>query len=178
MIEEFATRRLRRYTETSLSHWQCRWVIDEKISDRIVVLSLRVVTTVLEEVVTRRSRWYTERAWAHLLYLTSSHSSIYVKNRELKKTIRTHSLSLIKVTIHSTSTWHKLNQEKERVTQYNHTLSSHCVHLSFITYFSAQWMTIIEQENAALRMLQSRASRVQRKRLSSLNQESNQNIVV
>ena len=56
MIEEFATRQLRRYTETSSSHRQCCQVIDEKISDRIVILSLRVVTTVLEEVVTRRSR--------------------------------------------------------------------------------------------------------------------------
>ena len=47
----------------------------------------------------------------------------------------------------STSTWHKLNQEKKRVIQYNHTLFSHRAHLSFITHFSAQWMTIIEQEN-------------------------------
>ena len=52
------------------------------------------------------------------------------------------------LTIYSTSTWHKSNQEKKRIIQYNHTLSSHHVHLSFITYFSAQWMTIIEQENA------------------------------
>ncbi len=52
------------------------------------------------------------------------------------------------LTIYSTSTWHKSNQEKERIIQYNHTLSSHRARLSFITYFSAQWMTIIEQENA------------------------------
>ncbi len=52
------------------------------------------------------------------------------------------------LTIYSTSTWHKSNQKKKRVIQYNHTLSSHHVHLSFITYFSAQWMIIIEQENA------------------------------
>ncbi len=52
------------------------------------------------------------------------------------------------LTIYSTSTWHKSNQEKKRVIQYNHTLSSHRARLSFITYFSAQWMTIIEQENA------------------------------
>ena len=56
MIEEFATHRSRRYTETSSSHRQYRRVIDEKISDRIVDLSLRVVITVLEEVMTRRSR--------------------------------------------------------------------------------------------------------------------------
>ena len=48
------------------------------------------------------------------------------------------------LTIHSMSTWHKSNQKKKRVTQYNHTLSLHHVYLSFITYFSAQWMTIIE----------------------------------
>ncbi len=47
--------------------------------------------------------------------------------------------------------WHKSNQEKKRIIQYNHTLSSHCAHLSFITHFSAQWMIIIEQENAVLR---------------------------
>ncbi len=52
------------------------------------------------------------------------------------------------LTIYSTSTWHKSNQEKKRIIQYNNTLSSHHVHLSFITYFSAQWMTIIKQENA------------------------------
>ncbi len=52
------------------------------------------------------------------------------------------------LTIYSTSTWHKSNQEKKRVIQYNHTLSSHRARLSFIIYFSAQWMTIIEQENA------------------------------
>jgi len=36
VIEELMTRWLRWYTETSSSHRQCRWVIDEKISDRIV----------------------------------------------------------------------------------------------------------------------------------------------
>ena len=52
------------------------------------------------------------------------------------------------LTIYSTSTWHKSNQEKKRIIQYNHILSLHHAHFSFITYFSAQWMTIIEQENA------------------------------
>jgi len=52
VVEEFATRQLRQYTEMSSSHQQCYQVIDEKISDKIVVLSLRVVTTMLEEVVT------------------------------------------------------------------------------------------------------------------------------
>ena len=35
VIKEMMTRQSRWYIETSLSHWQCRWVIDEKISDRI-----------------------------------------------------------------------------------------------------------------------------------------------
>ena len=126
------------------------------------MMSLRVVTTVLEGVVTCRSRWYTEKTWAHLLYLTSSHISIYVKNRERRRTIRTHSSLSIRVkssndcdrtpilTIHSTSTWHKSNQEKKRIIQYNHILSFHRVRLSFIIYFSAQWMAIIERENTAI----------------------------
>ncbi len=162
VIEEFATHQLRQYIETSSLHQQCHQVIDEKISDRIVNLSLRVMTTMLEEVVTRWSCWYTEKTWAHLLYLMSSHISIYMKNWERRRTIRTHSSLSIRVksfnncdctsilTIHSTSTWHKSNQEKERIIQYNHTLSSHRVHLSFIIYFSAQWMTIIEWENTAI----------------------------
>ncbi len=62
VVEEFATHQLRRYTETSSSHRQCCQVIDEKISGRIVDLSLKVVITVLEEVVTHRSHWYTEKA--------------------------------------------------------------------------------------------------------------------
>ncbi len=151
-----------KYTEMSSSHWQCYQVIDEKISDKIVNLSLRVVITMLEEVVTRWSCWYTERAWTHLFYLTSSHISIYVKNWECRRMIRMHSSLSIRVkssndcdytfilTIHSTSTWHKSNQKKKRIIQYNHTLSSHHVHLSFIIYFSAQWMTIIERENTAI----------------------------
>ncbi len=162
MIEEFAIHWLHRYTEMSSSHWEYHWVIDEKISDRIVNLSLRIVTIVLKEVVTSWSRWYTERVWTHLLYLTSSHISIYVKNWECRRIIRMYSFLLIKVKsfndcnctfiliIHSTSAQHKSNQEKKRIIQYNHTLSFHHVHLSFIIYFSAQWMTIIERENTAI----------------------------
>ncbi len=143
-------------------HRQCYQVIDEKILNRIVNLSLRVMITMLEEVVTRRSCWYIERAWTHLFYLTSSHISIYVKNWERRRMIRMHSSLLIRVkssnncncifilTIHSTFTWHKSNQKKKKIIQYNHTLSSHYVHLSFIIYFSAQWMTIIERENTAI----------------------------
>ncbi len=73
-------------------------------------MSLRVVTTVLEEVVTRRSRWYTEETWAHLLYLTSSHTSIYVKNWESMRTIRTHSLLSIRV-MHRTIAIARLYQQ-------------------------------------------------------------------
>ena len=52
VIEEFATCWSRWYTKTSSSHWQCCWVIDEKILNEIVNLSLKVVTTVLKEVMT------------------------------------------------------------------------------------------------------------------------------
>ena len=53
---EICNHRLRRYTETSSSHRQCHQVIDEKISsDRIVVLSLRIMITMFEEVVIHRS---------------------------------------------------------------------------------------------------------------------------
>ncbi len=47
-------------------------------------MSLKVVITVLEEVVTRQSCWYIKRVWVHLFYLTSSHTFIYV--RSTKKT--------------------------------------------------------------------------------------------
>ncbi len=36
VIEELITHQLHQYTETFSSHQQCCWVIDEKISDRIV----------------------------------------------------------------------------------------------------------------------------------------------
>ncbi len=97
VVEEFATHWLHWYTETSSSHQQCHWVIDEKISDRIVDLSLKVVITVLKKVVTCWSRWYIEKTWAHLFYLTSSHISIYVKNWERRRMIRMHSSLSIRV---------------------------------------------------------------------------------
>ncbi len=162
VIEEFAIHQSCQYIETSLSHQQYHQVINEKISDKIVDFSLRVVITMLEEVVTCWSCWYIERTWTHLLYLMSSHIFIYVKNWERRRMIRTHSSLLIRVksfndcncmfilTIYSTSMWHKSNQEKKRIIQYNHILSSHHVHLSFIIYFSAQWMTIIEWENTVI----------------------------
>ncbi len=52
MIEEFAIHQSCQYIETSLSHQQYHQVINEKISDKIVDFSLRVVITMLEEVVT------------------------------------------------------------------------------------------------------------------------------
>ncbi len=36
MIEELMTRWLHQYIETSSSHQQCHWIINEKISDKIV----------------------------------------------------------------------------------------------------------------------------------------------
>ncbi len=116
----------------------------------------------LKEIVTCQSRWYIETAWVHLFYLMSSHIFIYMKNWERRRMIKTHSSLLIKVksfndcncifilTIHSTSTWYKSNQEKKRIIQYNHILSFHHMHISFIIYFSAQLMTIIEWENIVI----------------------------
>ncbi len=187
VIEEFAIRRSRRYTETSSSHRRCRRVIDEKISDRIVDLSLRIVTTVLKEVVTRRSRWYTERAWAHLLYLTSSHISIYVKNWERRRMIRTHSSLLIRVksfndcdrtsilTIHSTSTWHKSNQEKERIIQYI-TLYLFIVCVSLSSYISLlnEWQSLSERTQLSTTTTSITGAK---ETSSSSNRESDRNIV-
>ncbi len=38
VIKELMTCWLRQYIETSSSHWQCCQVIDEKVSDRIVMI--------------------------------------------------------------------------------------------------------------------------------------------
>jgi len=142
--------------KTSSSNQQCRWVIDEKISGRIVISSIE-----------RRdySAWRSSDSSITLIYwkdLSSSSllnvkSFIYSREKSRAQENDQNTFSFIDqsqtlndcdcmsiLTIHSTSTWHKSNQEKKRVTQYNYTLSSHHVHLSFITYFSAQWMTIIE----------------------------------
>jgi len=142
--------------ETSSLHWQCHQVIDEKISGKIVVLSIE-----------RRdyNAWRSNDLLIMLIYWKSLSSSslldiksfIYSREKSRAQENDQNAFSFIDqsqtsndcdrtfiLTIHSTSTWHKSNQEKKRVTQYNHTLSSHRVHLSFITYFSAQWMTIIE----------------------------------
>ncbi len=140
----------------SLSHQQCHQVINEKISDRIVISSIE-----------RRdySAWKSNDLSITLIYWEDLNSSFLL---DIKSFIYSHeklraqendqnAFSFIDqsqtlndcdcmsiLTIHSTSTWHKSNQEKKRIIQYNHTLSSHHVHLSFITYFSAQWMIIIE----------------------------------
>jgi len=39
VIKEFATHQLHQYVETFSSHQQCHQVIDEKISDRIIILN-------------------------------------------------------------------------------------------------------------------------------------------
>jgi len=139
--------------ETSLSHQQ---VIDEKISDKIVISSIESRDY---------SAWRSNDLSITLIYWKNLSSSslldiksfIYLRKKSRVQENDQNAFSFIDqsqtlndcnrmfiLTIHSTSTWHKSNQEKKRVTQYNHTLSFHHVHLSFITYFSAQWMTIIE----------------------------------
>ena len=142
--------------EMSSSHRQYYWVIDEKISDRIVISSIE-----------RRdySAWRSSDSLITLIYWKSLSSSslldiksfIYSREKSKAQENDQNAFSFINqsqtlndcdcmsiLTIHSTFTWYKSNQEKKRITQYNHTLSFHHVHLSFITYFSAQWMIIIE----------------------------------
>ncbi len=126
-------------------------------------MSLEFILHVIEEVVIYWSRWYTERTWTHLLYLTSSHAFIYVKNQEHMRTIRMHSLLLIRAkhwTIAITHLYqqsiqhlHDISQEQNKIIQYNHTLSFHHVHLSFITYFFAWWMIIIKQKNIVFNII-------------------------
>ncbi len=142
--------------ETSSSHRQCHQVIDEKISGRIVISSIE-----RRDYSARRSSdsSITLIYWEDLSSpsLLDVKSFIYSREKLRAQENNQNAFSFIDqsqtsndcdctsiLTIHSTSTWHKSNQEKKRITQYNHTLSSHRVHLSFITYFSAQWMTIIE----------------------------------
>ncbi len=156
VIEEMMTCWSHQYTETSSSHQQCHQVIDEKISDKIVISSIE-------------SRDYSARRSSDssitLIYWRNLNSSslldvksyIYLCEKLRVQESDQNAFSSIDqsqtsndcdctfiLTIYSTFMWHKSSQEKKRVIQYNHTLSSHHVHLSFITYFSAQWMTIIE----------------------------------
>ncbi len=148
------------YTETSSSHQQCRWVIDEKISDRIVVSSIES----RDYSVQRSSDLSITLIYWESLSLSSLldvKSYIYLREKSRAQESDQNAFSSIDqsqtsndcdcmfiLTIYSTSTWYKSSQEKKKIIQYNHTLSSHHARLSFITYFSAQWMTIIEQENA------------------------------
>ena len=146
--------------ETSSSHRQCRQVIDGKISGRIVVSSIE-----RRDYSARRSSdlSITLIYWESLSSpsLLDVKSFIYSRGKSRAQENDQNAFSFIDqsqtsndcdrtpiLTIHSTSTWHKSNQEKKRVIQYNHTLSPHLARLSSITYFSAQWMAIIEQENA------------------------------
>ncbi len=99
------------------------------------------------------------------LLITTSRASIYVSDRKHMRTIRIvvissrlHSLLSIRAK-HQTTAIARLyqqliqrlrdtSQEQNRILWYNHTLSSHRVHFSFITYFFVRWMTIIEQKNS------------------------------
>ena len=140
----------------SSSHWQCYQVIDEKISDRIVISSIerRDYSAQRSSDSSIRLIYWRDLNSSSLLDIKSfiySHEKSRVQENDQNafsfidqsQTLNDYDCMFI-LTIHSTSTWHKSNQKKKRVTQYNHTLSSHHVHLFFITYFSVQWMTIIE----------------------------------
>ncbi len=160
VIKEMIICRSRQYTETSSSHQQCHQVIDEKISDRIVVSSIKSRDYSVQR---SSDSLITLIYWENLnsSSLLDVKSYIYLREKLRAQESNQNAFSSIDqsqtlndcdrtfiLTIYSTSTWYKSSQEKKRIIQYNHTLSSHHAHLSFITYFSAQWMTIIEQENA------------------------------
>ncbi len=147
--------------KTSLSHRQCHQVIDKKISDKIVVSNDESESC---DYNAQRS----DDSSITLIYWKDLNSSSLLDVKSyiyLREKLRVHENNqnafftidqshasndcnrTFILTIYSTSTWHKSNQEKKRVIQYNHILSFHHVHFSFITYFLTQWMTIIEQEN-------------------------------
>ncbi len=147
--------------ETSSSYRQCHQVIDEKISDKIIVSddesesrdysaqrsSDSLITLIYWESLSSSSL-LDIKSYIYLCEKLRAHEN----DQNAFFTIdQSHALNdcdcTFILTIYSTSTWHKSNQEKKRIIQYNHTLSLHHAHLSFITYFSTQWMTIIEQEN-------------------------------
>ncbi len=160
VIKEMMTRWSHQYTETSSSHQQYHRVINEKILDRIIISSIESHDY---------SAWRSSDSSITLIYWEDLNSSslldvksyIYLREKlraqendqnaffsiNQNQTLNDCDCTSI-LTIYSTSTWHKSCQEKKRIIQYNHTLFSHYAHLFFITYFSAQWMTIIEQENA------------------------------
>jgi len=129
VIEEVMTHWLRWYTETSSSHRQCYQVIDEKISDRIIISD--------DE---SESRDYSARRSSDLLitliYWESLNSSSLLDVKSyiyLREKLRTHENDqnafftidqshasndcdcTFILTIYSMSTWHKLNQEQNRI---------------------------------------------------------------
>jgi len=115
--------------------------------------------TVFKEVVTCQSCWYTEKV-LNSSFLLDVKSYIYLHEKLKVHENDQNTFSTIDqnhvlndcdctfiLTIYSMFTWHKSNQKKKRIIQYNHTLSFHHSRLSFIIYFSARWMTIIKQKN-------------------------------
>jgi len=129
VIEEFATYWLYQYIEISSSHWQCHQVIDEKISNKIVVSDD-------ESESHNYSAWKSSDLLIMLIYwkelnlssLLDIKSYIYLRER-LKvhendqnafSTInQNHALNNYDCTfiliIYSMFTWHKSNQEQNKV---------------------------------------------------------------
>ncbi len=140
----------------SSSHQQCHQVIDEKISDRIIISSIEsrdysaqrssdsLITLIYWKNLNSSSLLDIKSfIYSHEKSRTQENNQNAFSFIDQSQTLNDYDCTFI-LTIHSTSTWYKLNQEKKRVIQYNHILSFHHVHFSFITYFSAQWMIIIE----------------------------------
>ncbi len=115
--------------ETSLLHWQCHWVIDEKISDRIIISN--------DESESRDySAWRSSDLSIMLIYWESLNASSLLDIKShiyLREKLRAHendqnAFSTIDqshalndydctfiLTIYLTSTWYKSNQEKKRI---------------------------------------------------------------
>ncbi len=124
----------------------------------------------------------------YLLYLMSSHISIYVKNWERRRMIRTHSSLSIKVklsndcnctfilTIHSTSTWHKSNQKrKELFNTITFYLLIMCISLSSYISLLNEWQSLSERTQLSTTIMSIITNA--KKTSSSLNWELNQDIV-
>ena len=148
--------------EMSSSHRQCRWVIDEKISGRIVISSierrdysawrssdssimliywerLELIFFTWRQVI-HLFMWKIEssREWSERILFHWSESNI----ERLRSHVYTNNSFNVYVT--------QVKSREGKNYSVHHTLSFHRVRLSFIIYFSAQWMTIIERENAAI----------------------------
>jgi len=129
VIEEFATRQLRWYAETSSSHQQCHWVIDEKISDKIVISDN-------ESESRDYNAWRSSDLSITLIYWEdlSSFSLLDVKSyiylREKSRVHENNQNTFFTInqnhasndcdhtsilTIYLTFTWHKSNQEQNRI---------------------------------------------------------------